>query len=148
MFILNGYKSHFSIQFKDFYKEKNIITFCLFIYSLYIIQSLDIGCFNVLKRLYGRELEVFIKVYINYITKTEFFIVFKAVYFNIIISNNIQEGFRGAGLMLYNPQVVLLKFDIKLQTLIPIELPFLQTDLQVSQIPYNFNEVVSQLEHV
>ncbi len=114
MIVLNSYKNHLFIQFKEFYKEKNIIIFYFFIYSLYIIQLLDIDCFNILKRLYSREFEDLIKAYINYIIKTEFFIVFKTVHFNTMIFKNIQAGFRGINLILYNLQTILLKLDIKL----------------------------------
>jgi len=89
MIVLNGYKNHLSIQFEEFYKEKNIIIFYFFTHSLYIIQPLDIGCFNVLKRLYSRELEDLIKAYINYIIKTELFIAFKTIYLNTMIFKNI-----------------------------------------------------------
>ncbi len=89
MIVLNSYKSHLSAQFEEFYKKKNIITFCFFTHSLYIIQPLDIDCFNMLKRLYSWEFKDLIKVYINYIIKIEFFIAFKTVYLNIIIPKNI-----------------------------------------------------------
>src|SRR6266699_6100247 len=102
MIVLDDYKNHFSIQFEEFYKEKNIIIFCLFIHSSHLIQPFDIGCFSILKRLYGRQFKVFIKAYINYITKTEFFIAFKTVHLIIIITSNIQRGFRDIGLMPYD----------------------------------------------
>ncbi len=34
----------------------------------------------MLKRVYGRQIETFIKAYINYITKVEFFLAFAVVY--------------------------------------------------------------------
>ncbi len=89
MIVLNGYKNYLSVQFEKFYKEKNIIIFCLFVHFSYIIQPLDINCFNVLKRLYNWELEDLIKVYINHIIKTEFFIAFKTAYLNTITFKNI-----------------------------------------------------------
>ncbi len=115
MIVLDNYKNHLSIQFEEFYKEKNII-FYFPTHSSYITQPLDVGCFNVLKRLYNREFEDLIKVYINYIIKTKFFIAFKTVYLNIMTSKNIQTGFRNVGLMPYNPQAILSKFNVKLQT--------------------------------
>ncbi len=118
MIVLNGYKSYLFVQFEEFCKEKNIITFYFFTHSSYIIQPLDVDCFNVLKQLYNQEFEDLIKTYINHIIKTEFFIVFKIAYLNTIVPKNIQAGFRGIGLILYNLQIVLLKFDVKLQ--IPI----------------------------
>ncbi len=93
MVVFDGYKSHLSVQFEQFYKEKCIIIFYLFIHSSHLIQPLDVGCFNVLKQSYGRSFKDFIKIYINYIIKTEFFIVFKVIYFNIITPENIKVGF-------------------------------------------------------
>ncbi len=114
MVVLNSYKNHFSIQFEEFYKKKNIITLYLPIYSSHLIQPFDIRYFNVLKQSYDRQFKTFIKVYINYIIKTEFFIAFKTAYLVIITTNNIQGDFRSIGLIPYNPQVVLSKLDIKL----------------------------------
>ncbi len=96
------YKSHLSVQFEQFYKEKYIITFYFLIYSSHFIQLLDVDCFNILKQLYNRSFKNFIKVYINHIIKTEFFIAFKAVYFNIMTPENIKVGFRGTNLIPYN----------------------------------------------
>ena len=46
---------------------------------------------------------MFIKAYINYIIKVEFFLVFIVVYKELIIAQNAQAGFRGAGLVPFNP---------------------------------------------
>lgn len=73
---------------------------------------LYVGCFIVLERIYGRELEAFIKAHINYIIKTEFFIELKTAHFNIMTIANIQADFRGAGSIPHNPQVVIPKLDI------------------------------------
>jgi len=74
----------------------------------------------MLKRLYDRGFEDFIKTYINYIIKTEFFIIFKTTYFNIITPENIKVGFRDVNLISYDLQIVISKFDIKLQMSTPI----------------------------
>ena len=76
MLIIDGYESHVSGDFQAFCKEKNIITILMPPYSSYLLQPLDVGCFGPLKRAYGREIEGFIKAYVNYITKVEFLIAF------------------------------------------------------------------------
>jgi len=53
MIVLDGHKSHHSVQFKEFCKEKNIIALCLPAYSSYLTQPLDIGCFSILKQAYS-----------------------------------------------------------------------------------------------
>ena len=103
MIVLDGYESHLLVEFEEFCKEKNIITLYLPPHSSHLTQLLDISYFSILKRSYSRELEAFIKAYINYITKTEFLIVFKAAYISIMTTENVQTDFRGTGLILYNP---------------------------------------------
>jgi hypothetical protein len=53
--------------------------------------------------MYSHELKAFIKAYINHITKTKFFITFKATHFNTITSKNVKASFQGASLVLYDP---------------------------------------------
>ena len=102
MIIFDNYESYLSTQFEVFCKEKNIITFCFPSHSSHLIQLLDVSYFSVLKRIYGKELKDFIRTHINYITKSEFFIVFKAAHFAVIISKNIKAGFYSASLIPYD----------------------------------------------
>ena len=75
---------------------------------------------SVLKRAYGRQIEDFIKPHINHVTKVEFFISFKATYLDSITLQNAKAGFRGAGLVPFDPQVIISKLDVKLRTPTPI----------------------------
>jgi len=97
MLVLDGHESHESAVFQDYCKNHNIITLCLPAHSSHLTQPLDVGCYSVLKRLYSREIEVFIKAHINHITKVEFFIAFHAAYMATMTEKNIKAGFRGAG---------------------------------------------------
>ena len=132
MIVLDGHESHLSVKFEDFCKEKNIITLCLPAHSSHLTQPLDVGCFSVLKRSYGSELEDFIRAHINHITKTEFLLAFKAAHFKTMTPENIQAGFRGAGLVPYDPQAVISKLDVKLRTPTPTGPPFPEADPWVS----------------
>jgi hypothetical protein len=73
----------------------------------------------VLKQAYSRQIKTFIKAYINYITKVEFFLAFAAAYKESITAQNAQAGFYGASLVPFNLQVVLSKLNVKLRTLDP-----------------------------
>ena len=84
MLVLDGHKSHKSAEFQEYCKTHNIITLRLPPYSSYLTQLLNIGCFSVLKQAYGRQIKTFIKAYINYITKVEFFLAFTAAYKELI----------------------------------------------------------------
>ena len=57
LLILDGHNSHLIPLFDQFYTEHQIILLCMPPYSLYLLQPLDVGCFSVLKRSYGRQVE-------------------------------------------------------------------------------------------
>jgi hypothetical protein len=132
MIIFDGYESHLSTEFQKFYKDHSIIILCLPTYSSHLIQPLDVGCFSVLKRMYNKELEDFIKANVDYITKIEFLIAFKTAYNNIMTKSNVLGGFRGTSLVLFDPQAVISKLDIKLRTPTPIGSLFPTADIWVS----------------
>src|SRR4051812_13354946 len=144
MLVLDRHESHESAEFQEYCKTHNIITLSLPPHSSHLTQPLDIGCFSVLKRAYGRQIETFIKAHINHITKVEFFLAFKAAYIDSMTVQNAQAGFRGAGLVPFNPQAVISKLDVKLRTLIPTGPPSADTDPWVSQTPRNPAKALSQ----
>ena len=148
MIVLDGHESHLSAQFEEFCRANNIITLCLPAHSSHLTQPLDVGCFSVLKRSYGRELEEFVKAHITHITKTDFFTAFKAAHFNAMTPQNIKAGFRGAGLVPYDPQVVISNLDIRLRTPTPTGPSLPETDPWVSQTPHNPTEAISQSKYV
>ena len=144
MLVLDGHESHESAEFQEYCKAHNIITLGLPAHSSHLTQPLDVGCFSVLKRAYGRQIETYIKAHINHITKVEFFIAFKAAYLQSITTENAKAGFRGAGLIPFNPQAVISKLDVKLQTPTPNDPPSADADPWVSQTPHNPTDALSQ----
>jgi hypothetical protein len=128
MLMLDGHESHESAEFQEYYKTHNIITLCLPPHSSHLTQPLDVRCFSVLKRSYGRQIETFIKAHINHISKVEFFLAFKAAYDQSITPANAQAGFRGAGLVPFDPQAVISKLDVRLRTPTPPRAPSIDAD--------------------
>jgi len=53
LLVIDSHKSHNSLQFTEYCKENKIITLCMPPHLLYILQSLDVGCFLPLKKAYG-----------------------------------------------------------------------------------------------
>jgi hypothetical protein len=144
MLVLDRHESHESVEFQDYCKSYNIITLGLPPHSSYLTQPPDVRCFSVLKRIYSRQIEDFIKAYIYYITKIEFFIAFKKAYLQSTTVMNSQAGFRGAGLIPFDSQAVISKLDVKLRTLTPTGPPSADADPWVSQTPHNPTEALSQ----
>ena len=60
LLILNRHKSHLSTQFQHYCIERKIITLYMPLYSLYILQPLDVSCFAPLKLSYRRQIETFV----------------------------------------------------------------------------------------
>ena len=98
----------------------------------------------MLKRAYGRQIETFIKAYINHITKVEFFLAFTIVYKELITAENSQAGFRRAGLVPFDPQAVISKLNVKLRTLLPSRPPTTSSNPWVSQTPSNLIKALLQ----
>jgi hypothetical protein len=146
MLVLDGHESHYSVDFELFCKDKNIIPVYMPPHSSHLLQPLDVGCFAPLKRAYGRQIEDLTKASVNHITKLEFLVAFKAAFFASMTNENVRAGFRGSGLVPFNPQTVLNKLDVKLRTPTPPGPPPPGADSWTSQTPHNTTEAASQTE--
>ena len=141
LLILDGHESHNSIEFQQYCIEAKIITLCMPPHSSHLLQPLDVGCFSPLKRAYGRQAEELMRNKINHITKIEFLPAFEQAYSKTITKDNILGGFRGAGLVPHDPEVVTSKLDVKLRTPSP---PATENLPWLSQTPSNTLELGSQ----
>ena len=131
-----------------FCKNNNIITLCLPAHSSHLLQPLDVKYFNPLKRAYSKKLKGFIKSHINHITKTEFLIAFHAAHVSTITPQNIQGGFKRAGLIPFDPEYVISKLDIKLRIRTPPKTTLPPTQPWISQTPHNPADLISQSEFI
>jgi hypothetical protein len=116
LLIIDGHKSHQSIEFELYCKEQRIITLCMPPHSSHLLQPLDVGCFAPLKRAYSHQIQTMMKHQINHISKLEFLPAFKAAFFSAITPSNIQGGFRGSGLIPLDPDAVLEKLSLRFHT--------------------------------
>ena len=89
----------------------------------HLLQPLNVGCFLPLKWAYKCQIESLIHSHINHITKLEFLPAFKAVFNQLITKQNICASFKGAGLVPFNPDTMLFKFNVVLHTPSPQALP-------------------------
>jgi hypothetical protein len=90
-------------------------------HSPHLLQPLDVGCFNLLKKAYGREIEHLIRCSITHVSKTELFSAFYAAFQATMTEKNIKSAFRGAGLVPLDPESVVSKLDMRLRTPTPAE---------------------------
>jgi hypothetical protein len=83
----------------------------------HLLQLLNVACFLLLKRLYSNKILALARSCIYYINKETFLLAFKEIFKKIFIAENVCAGFRGARLVLYNLEVMLLKLNVRLRTL-------------------------------
>jgi hypothetical protein len=141
LLVLDGHRSHHSLEFQELCKENNIYTLCMPPHSSHLLQPLDVGCFSPLKRAYSREVEGLIRHHINHITKLEFLPAFKAAFNRSFTLTNIGSAFRGAGLVPHCPDAVLSKLDVQLRTPTPAAL---SEALWEARTPSNVRELEAQ----
>ena len=99
------------------------------------------GCFSPLKCAYGAEINALIYAYIYYINKQSFLLAFKVVFKHTFLKSNIKASFKSTGLVPFNPEVVILKLNIKLCT--PLLL-IIEYDPWESKTPNNICKLEAQ----
>jgi hypothetical protein len=88
-------------------------------HSSHLLQPLDVACFAPLKRSYGDSISALARNHIYHINKETFLPAFKAAYEQTFTEENARAGFRGAGLVPFNPEAVLSKLNVRLRTPTP-----------------------------
>ena len=68
--------------------------------------------------MYSDGILALVRNYIIYIAKKDFLLTFKTAFNKAFIENNIRAGFRDARLVLLNLDIIILKLNIRLCTLI------------------------------
>jgi hypothetical protein len=81
-------------------------------HSSHLLQPLNVVCYLLLKRHYGDGISLLARSRIYYINKETFLLAFRAAYEKTFTAENVRAGFRGAGLVLYDPDAVLSKLDV------------------------------------
>jgi hypothetical protein len=80
---------------------------------------LDIALFGPLKRAYSKQIENMMRTSLTRVSKKNFIPAFKNAFFQIFGQKNIRSEFRKAGLVSYDPEQMIVKFDVKLRTPTP-----------------------------
>lgn len=102
------------------------------------------ACFGLLKRVYGRIVEKMMRRSLTHITKEDFLPLFKDTFFEVFTQTNIRAGFRGAGLVPFDPESVISKLVVRLRTPTPPGSSRTNADPWVSKTPSNPIEAYSQ----
>jgi hypothetical protein len=88
-------------------------------HSSHLLQPLDVGCFAVLKRAYGRFVSDLARVGYNHIDKLDFLADYPRARIEAFGPQTIQNSFAATGLVPIDPERVLSKLNISLRTPTP-----------------------------
>jgi hypothetical protein len=119
LLVLDGHGSHLTPKFDKLCEENNIIPIYMPAHSSHLLQPLNIGCFAVLKRAYGRMVKTKIRNGINFIDKLDFLEAYPSARIEAFGSDTIINSFGAAGLVPFCPDRVILKLNIYLRTPTP-----------------------------
>ena len=110
-------------------------------HSSHLLQPLDVGCFAVLKRTYGRLVEEKMRQRINHIDKLDFLSAYPQARKEAFKMGNIKNGFMATGLVPYSPERVLTQLNIYLKTPTP---PGSQSTNSDPKTPHNLKQLKKQ----
>jgi DDE superfamily endonuclease len=139
--ILDGHGSYLTPEFQDFCSQHKIILLCLPLYTLYILQPLNIAIFSPLKYYFSRTIERRLQAGAMNFLKAEFLETYQKVHPQAFTMKNIKSGFRNAGLVPFNPKQALEQLLMAF-TLIPLASP------QQFQTPKTQQDVQQALENL
>ncbi|EEA22979.1 pogo transposable element, putative [Talaromyces marneffei ATCC 18224] len=144
MLILDGHGSHLTAEFDRTCTENNIIPICMPPHSLHLLQPLDVGCFAVLKRHYGQQVEQRMRDGFNHIDKLDFLMAFPKARTEAYKARTIQNSFVATGLVPFNPDRVIQQLNIQLKTPTPPPSRSSNTQSSCLQTPQNIRQFVRQ----
>jgi hypothetical protein len=145
LLILDGHGSHATPAFDQYCIEHSIVVLCMPPHSSHLLQPLDVGCFSVLKRSYGRLVEQKMRLGINHIDKQEFLLLYQQARIEALREKNIKSGFLATGLVPYDPDRVLSLLNTQIHTPSPPK-QLLQQQTWVAETPHNINELQLQTD--
>lgn len=114
-------------------------------HSSHLLQPLDIGCFAVLKRSYGRIVEIKMRNGINHIDKFDFLEAYPSARIEAFKSETIINSFCSTGLIPFTPKRVISKLDIRLRT--PTPPPSRGSDWD-PKTPLNYRQLEKQASSI
>jgi hypothetical protein len=146
LLVLDGHDSHLTATFDKICQENNIIPICMPPHASHLLQPLDVGCFAVLKRSYGTRVAEYTRLGIDSIEKDDFLDIFPAARDDSFKESIIQSAFAATGLVPLDPDRVLSKLNIRLQSPPLPDRPVSQGSTSGSNISTGIPRTTKQLE--
>lgn len=98
LIILNGHKSHISLDLVDWAKQQNIVLFISPAHTSHILQPLDIGCYGPFQRVFNSTCHKFMRETSAAITRYNICELSCKVYSKALSANNLHSAFKRSGI--------------------------------------------------
>ena len=113
LLILNEHKSHAILKFDKFCMNHSIILLYMSSHFSYLLQSLDVSYFSLLKKTYDQQIEFSMRLEINHVNKKDFLTNYMTIWEKIYKSIIIESKFYITSLILFNSQIILVCLHIQ-----------------------------------
>ena len=121
--ILDGYGSYLTYKFYEYAQKYHIELFRLPSYLTYLIQSLDVGCFQPFKHYYAEAIDNAMRSGKGNFGKLEFLAKFQVMRTQTFKKSTIKSAFKRAGLIPYSSEIVIQQVRALLSSTRAITLP-------------------------
>ena len=116
-------------------------------HSSHLLQPLDVSCFSVLKKSYGQTVQELMRAGINHVDKDDFLDLYLQARTATYSPSTIQSGFKATGLVPFDPDQVLSRLHIQIQTPSPPR-PVPVLGPWIPETPHNIAELEFQTKAV
>lgn len=106
LIILDGHRSHITLEFCEYYLVHNIALFCLPPHSTDMLQPLDVGLFGPLQHYYGKAADNHMRETRTGVVKGTFWTFYSAGRVAAYTTLNIKSAWRKTGIHPFNPDAV------------------------------------------
>jgi len=113
-------------------------------HSSHLLQPLDVGCFAVLKRLYGQQVQNLMRNGVSHIDKSDFLEAYHNARTETMSQSNIAVSFAATGVLPYDPERVLAKLNTQLRTPTPPLASELNLGPWAPETPHNTTDLKLQ----
>ncbi len=112
LLILDGHESHVSSDFIQYCCDHSIVALCLPPHSTHLLQPLDVGVYGPLSKAYKKCVHHHSRYGAVNVNKIDFLRYYQEARSTAITTHNILSAWRGAGLIPFNPSVVISKLPL------------------------------------
>ncbi|XP_060556927.1 uncharacterized protein LOC132717474 [Ruditapes philippinarum] len=113
LLLLDGHKSHVSVDLVEWAKSQNIIIFVLPAHTSHILQPLDVAVFGPFQKIYNNECHKFMRMNSTNITRYNVCQLACRAYTKSLSSENLQSAFKKTGICPFD------KFAVPQESLVP-----------------------------